>query len=52
MDHYSIEDSLRDGATKAIHYEVRRRTGSSPTPTSTRSLMSCSRSVARRNARP
>lgn len=23
MDHYSIEDSLRDGATKPIHYEVR-----------------------------
>jgi type I restriction enzyme R subunit len=23
MDHYSIEDSIRDGATKPIHYEVR-----------------------------
>ena len=23
MDHYSIEDSLKDGATKPIHYEVR-----------------------------
>ena len=50
MDRYSIRDSIRDGATKPIHYEVRlTRTGPSRTLTWIQSSRNCSPTGARKS---